>query len=97
MDSDSISLCALYAKLCEAWPNDNIFQNQIVMPREAAEALDLKPATSSVVPGRPAGKIIILEKPKSIALRFRGLMRRRYDRDIFARKGTVGNSAVGIA
>src|SRR2546425_866017 len=39
-------------------------KNQIVIPREAREALDLKPGDKLVIRAH-AGKILILEKPKS--------------------------------
>ena len=39
-------------------------KNQIVIPREAREALDLKPGDKLLVRAQ-GGKILILEKPKS--------------------------------
>jgi AbrB family looped-hinge helix DNA binding protein len=54
-------------------------KNQIVIPREAREALDLKPGDKLVIRAH-AGKILILEKPKSYRTAIRGLMRRGYDK-----------------
>jgi AbrB family looped-hinge helix DNA binding protein len=52
-------------------------QNQIVIPREAREALQLKPGDKLIV--RTHGrKILILEKPESHSRAIRGLMRRGY-------------------
>jgi len=53
-------------------------KNQIVIPREAREALDLKPGDKLVIRAH-AGKILILEKPKSYPTAIRGLARRGYD------------------
>jgi AbrB family looped-hinge helix DNA binding protein len=39
-------------------------KNQIVIPREAREALDLKPGDKLLVTVM-AGKVLVLEKPKS--------------------------------
>jgi AbrB family looped-hinge helix DNA binding protein len=39
-------------------------KNQIVIPREAREALQLKPGDKLLV-GAHGGKIVIMEKPKS--------------------------------
>jgi len=39
-------------------------KNQIVIPREAREALDLKPGDKLII-SAVNGKILILEKPKS--------------------------------
>jgi AbrB family looped-hinge helix DNA binding protein len=39
-------------------------KNQIVIPREAREALDLKPGDRLII-NIHAGKLLILEKPKS--------------------------------
>lgn len=52
-------------------------KNQIVIPREAREALDLKPGDKLIVRAH-AGKILILEKPKSYRDAIRGLMRKGY-------------------
>ncbi len=52
-------------------------KNQIVIPREAREALDLKPGDKLVIRAH-AGKILILEKPKSYRTAIRGLARRGY-------------------
>jgi AbrB family looped-hinge helix DNA binding protein len=53
-------------------------KNQIVIPREAREALQLKPGDKLLVRAH-AGKILILEKPKSYRTAIRGLMRRGYE------------------
>jgi AbrB family looped-hinge helix DNA binding protein len=53
-------------------------KNQIVIPREAREALQLKPGDKLLVRAH-AGKILILEKPKSYRMAIRGLMRRGYE------------------
>jgi AbrB family looped-hinge helix DNA binding protein len=55
-------------------------KNQIVIPREAREALDLKPGDKLVIRAH-AGKILILEKPQSYRTAIRGLMRRGYDKE----------------
>ena len=47
-------------------------KNQIVIPREAREALRLKPGDKILVLVR-AGKVLILEKPKSYHVSIRGL------------------------
>lgn len=54
-------------------------KNQIVIPREAREALQLKPGDKLLVRAH-GGKILILEKPKSYRNAIRGLMRRGYDK-----------------
>ena len=55
-------------------------KNQIVIPKEAREALGLKPGDKLVisVTGR---KILVLEKPKSFAKAIRGLARGVYPPD----------------
>jgi AbrB family looped-hinge helix DNA binding protein len=54
-------------------------KNQIVIPREAREALDLKPGDKLIV--RVHGeKLLILEKPKSYRAAIRGLMRKGYEK-----------------
>ena len=52
-------------------------KNQIVIPREAREALDLKPGDKILVQVR-AGRVLILEKPKSYAAALRGLAKKTY-------------------
>jgi AbrB family looped-hinge helix DNA binding protein len=52
-------------------------KNQIVIPREAREALQLKPGDKLIVTAH-AGKILILEKPKSYSKAIRGLVPRGY-------------------
>lgn len=55
-------------------------KNQIVIPREAREALQLKPGDKLLVV--PCGnQIIILEKPKSFSKAIRGLAREPYPKD----------------
>jgi AbrB family looped-hinge helix DNA binding protein len=55
-------------------------KNQIVIPREAREALQLKPGDKLLVV--PCGnRIIILEKPKSFSNAIRGLARGLYPKD----------------
>jgi len=52
-------------------------KNQIVIPREAREALQLKPGDKLLVV--PCGnRIIILEKPQSFSKAIRGLARGMY-------------------
>lgn len=55
-------------------------KNQIVIPREAREALQLKPGDKLLVRVL-GGKIVILEKPKSYSKAIRGLMRKSYDQE----------------
>ena len=55
-------------------------KNQIVIPREAREALDLKPGDKLIVRA-VEGKIIIMEKPKSYHAAIRGLGRGLYPKD----------------
>lgn len=52
-------------------------KNQIVIPREAREALQLKPGDKILVLVR-AGKVLVLEKPKSYHVAIRGLGRGLY-------------------
>ncbi len=52
-------------------------KNQIVIPREAREALQLKPGDKILVLVR-AGKVLVLEKPKSYHAAIRGLGRGLY-------------------
>ncbi len=54
-------------------------KNQIVIPREAREALQLKPGDKLIIRAH-AGKILILEKPKSYRNAIRGLMRKGYEK-----------------
>jgi AbrB family looped-hinge helix DNA binding protein len=55
-------------------------KNQIVIPREAREALQLKPGDKLLI--RTLGdKVLVLEKPKSYRLAIRGLMRKGYRKD----------------
>lgn len=52
-------------------------KNQIVIPREAREALGLKPGDKVVILVR-GGKVLMLEKPKSYEAAIRGLGRAAY-------------------
>jgi len=52
-------------------------KNQIVIPREAREALDLKPGDKILIQVR-AGKVLLLEKPTSYAEALRGLAKKTY-------------------
>ena len=55
-------------------------KNQIVIPREAREALQIKPGDRLLVVVR--GKhVIVLERPESPHKAIRGLARRRYPKD----------------
>ena len=49
-------------------------KNQIVIPREAREALRLKPGDKILVSVH-GGRVVILQKPKSYAAAIRGLAR----------------------
>ena len=55
-------------------------KNQIVIPREAREALQLKPGDKLIV-RILGGKVLILEKPKSYRQAIPGLMRGAYAKD----------------
>jgi AbrB family looped-hinge helix DNA binding protein len=55
-------------------------KNQIVIPREAREALQLKPGDKLIVSVH-GEKVIVLEKPKSFAKAIRGLMKNGYGKD----------------
>lgn len=55
-------------------------KNQIVIPREAREALQLKPGDKLIVRAH-RGKILILEKPRSYQKAIRGLMRNGYGKE----------------
>ncbi len=55
-------------------------KNQIVIPRKAREALDLKPGDELIVLVH-AGRLLILEKPKSYRAAIRGLMRKGYEKE----------------
>jgi AbrB family looped-hinge helix DNA binding protein len=52
-------------------------KHQIVIPKEAREALHLKPGDKLLVVVR-GDKVILVEKPKSHHLAFRGLARSAY-------------------
>jgi AbrB family looped-hinge helix DNA binding protein len=55
-------------------------KNQIVIPREAREALGLKPGDKILVVVT-GGKVLLLRKPKSYAAAIRGLARGKYSKD----------------
>lgn len=55
-------------------------KNQIVIPREAREALDLKPGDKLIVTA-VGGRIIIMERPKSHRLALSGIARGLYPKD----------------
>jgi len=55
-------------------------KNQIVIPREAREALGLKPGDKILVVVR-GGKVLVLQKPKSYHAAIRGLARSKYPKD----------------
>jgi AbrB family looped-hinge helix DNA binding protein len=55
-------------------------KNQIVIPREAREALGLKPGDKILVVVR-GGKVLVLQKPKSYHAATRGLARLKYPRN----------------
>ena len=55
-------------------------KNQIVIPREAREALHLKPGDQILVVVR-GGKVILLQKPKSHSSALRGLARNLYGKN----------------
>jgi AbrB family looped-hinge helix DNA binding protein len=55
-------------------------KNQIVIPREAREALDLKPGDKLLVLVR-GGNVLVLQKPKSYRAAIRGLGRGLYPKD----------------
>jgi AbrB family looped-hinge helix DNA binding protein len=55
-------------------------KNQIVIPREARQALGLKPGDKILVVVR-SGKVLVLQKPKSYRDAIRGLARGKYPKD----------------
>ena len=55
-------------------------KNQIVIPREAREALDLKPGDKLVV-STVGGRIIVMERPKSYRAALAGIARGLYPKD----------------
>ena len=55
-------------------------KNQIVIPREARESLDLKPGDKLVI-SAVAGRIIVMEKPKSYCAALAGIARGLYPKD----------------
>ena len=55
-------------------------KHQIVIPREAREALQLKPGDKLLI-SVLGGKVLVLEKPKSYRKAVRGLMRSGYGKN----------------
>jgi AbrB family looped-hinge helix DNA binding protein len=55
-------------------------KNQIVIPREAREALDLKPGDKLLV-STVGGRIIVMERPKSYRAALTGIARGLYPKD----------------
>lgn len=55
-------------------------KNQILIPREAREALGLKPGDKILVVVR-GSRVLILQKPKSYEAAIRGLARGAYPKD----------------
>jgi AbrB family looped-hinge helix DNA binding protein len=55
-------------------------KNQIVIPREAREALQLKPGDKILVVVR-GGNVLVLQKPKSYRAAIRGIGRENYSPD----------------
>jgi len=55
-------------------------KNQIVIPREARQALGIKPGDKLLVVVR-GGKVLVLEKPRSFADATRGMARGMYPKD----------------
>ena len=55
-------------------------KNQIVIPREAREALDLKPGDKLLVTVM-GGRVLVLEKPKSHRAALAGIARGLYPKD----------------
>jgi AbrB family looped-hinge helix DNA binding protein len=55
-------------------------KNQIVIPREAREALDLKPGDKLLI-NAVGGKIIVMEKPESYRAALAGIARGLYPKD----------------
>ena len=55
-------------------------KNQIVIPREAREALQVKPGDKLIIRVL-GGRVLILEKPKSYRKAIRGLMQKSYGKE----------------
>jgi AbrB family looped-hinge helix DNA binding protein len=55
-------------------------KNQIVIPREAREALDLKPGDKLLITTL-GGRIIVMERPKSYRAALTGIARGLYPKD----------------
>ncbi len=60
-------------------------KNQIVIPREAREALRAKPGSQLLVVVR-SGTVTLLPKPKDHAKAIRGLSKKRYPKDYLQRE-----------
>jgi AbrB family looped-hinge helix DNA binding protein len=61
------------------------FKNQIVIPRDARQALNLKPGDRLLVVAH-AGAVIVLHKPESYRAAIRGLARGRYPKDYLVKE-----------
>lgn len=55
-------------------------KNQIVIPREAREALGLKPGDKILVVVR-SGRVLVLQKPQSYSAAIRGLARGKFPKN----------------
>ncbi len=60
-------------------------KNQIVIPREAREALSLKPGDKILISVR-GGKVLILQKPNSYPEVIRGLARGAFPKNHFRKE-----------
>jgi len=60
-------------------------KNQIVIPREAREALQLKPGDKLLVVVR-GNRVIVLQKPRSFARAIRGLAKGVYPKDYLTKE-----------
>jgi AbrB family looped-hinge helix DNA binding protein len=60
-------------------------KNQIVIPREAREALQIKPGDKILIRVLN-NKVLVLEKPKSYRAAIRGLAQKRYGKDYLRRE-----------
>lgn len=60
-------------------------KNQIVIPREAREALQLKPGDKLLVTVR-GKRVIVLQRPRSFAGAIRGLAKDKYPKNYLAKE-----------
>ena len=71
---------------CKAMPEATLSaKNQIVIPREAREALGLKPGDKLLVVVR-GDRVIVLQKPKAHHSAIRGLTSRAYPEQYLAKE-----------